>query len=126
MPITKKKYGEYNGCEVFEYTLDNHCGVTAKILNFGGIIKNIMVKDKEGKIRDVVLGHKDFESYKTNSGYYGALIGRFANRLEDGKFEINGTTYNVPCNEERASLHGGRIGFDKKIWNTYNCSCCCC
>jgi len=116
MPITKKKYGEYNGCDVVEYILDNNCGIKASILNYGGIIKNLIVKDKDGVDRDVVLGHKDFEVYKSNPDYYGALIGRFANRLEDSVFELNGTTYHVPVNNGRASLHGGINGFDKKVW----------
>ncbi len=117
MAISKKKYGELNGRDVFEYTLDNKTGVRAVILNFGGVIKNIFIEDKDGNERDVVLGHDNMEQYKTNSGYMGALIGRHANRLHKGEFEINGCKYSAGINDGKNSLHGGIVGFDKKIWD---------
>ena len=117
MAISKKKYGELNGRDVFEYTLDNKTGVRAVILNFGGVIKNIFIKDKDGNERDVILGHDNMEQYKTNNGYMGALIGRHANRLHRGEFEINGNKYNAGINDGKNSLHGGIVGFDKKIWD---------
>lgn len=119
MAISKKKYGMYNDEDVFEYTLDSGNGVKAVILNFGGIIKNLFVTDKNGRTRDIVLGHADMESYKMNDGYMGALIGRYANRLYKGEFEINGKQYNVGINNGQNSLHGGIKGFDKKVWSVY-------
>jgi len=115
MPIVKTKYGEYNGEDVWEYTLKN-TEMTVSILSLGGIIKNIILKGRDGVERDVVLGHADFEAYKTNSGYMGALIGRYANRLDGGEVDIDGEKSYVTLNKGTFSQHGGDIGFDKKLW----------
>ncbi len=116
MSITRKEYGEINGYKVDEYTLDNGF-MSVCILNYGGIIKNIFIPDKNKNIRDVVLGHRDPESYGTNKGYYGALIGRHANRLGGAEFKLGSRNYSLAKNDGKASLHGGNVGFDKKLWN---------
>lgn len=118
MSIVKKLFGiTKSGDEVYCYTLDNGRGLSAEILNFGGIIKNIYVCDASGTKTDVVLGRDDLESYETNDGYLGAAIGRHANRIKDGKFILDGVEYKVGTNEGNNSLHGGIKGFDKKIWS---------
>lgn len=118
MAITKELFGIHsNGDEVYSYLLDGGNGVSVCILNYGGIIKNLYVTDKNGVKTDVVLGRDNMEHYSVNDGYLGALIGRCANRLADGKFTLNGKEYNVGINDGKNSLHGGIVGFDKKIWD---------
>lgn len=116
MAVTKNSFGTLpSGEEVFAYTLDNG-SISAEILTYGGIVKNLYVNDKNGVKTDVVLGRGTLAEYLENDGYLGALIGRHANRIAGGKFELNGREYNVGVNESENSLHGGNIGFDKKIW----------
>ena len=109
-------YTDFNE-EVIQYTLLNDKGCFVKILNYGGIITNINVPDKDGYISNVVFGYENFEDYKTNRAYLGALIGGVAGRISDGKFEINNTSYTLPQNNYTNCLHGGLKGFDKKIWS---------
>lgn len=118
MSITKKSFGHMNdGTEVFSYTLDNNKNVKAEILSYGGIIRSLWVKDKNGEYCDVVLGRDSLEEYFENTGYFGALIGRHANRISCGKFTIGENSYNVGTNEGKNSLHGGHKGFDKYVWD---------
>ncbi len=117
MSVTKSLFGTLKtGEEVYIYTLDNQNGVCAQILNYGGIIRNLYVTDKNGVKTDVVLGRDSLEDYLHNDGYLGALIGRHANRIAKGEFTLNGETYHVGVNEGKNSLHGGHIGFDKRVW----------
>lgn len=118
MSITKKSFGFMpDGKEVFAYTLDNGKNVKAEIITYAGIVKNLWVKDKNGEYVDVVLGRDSLEEYFNNKGCFGALIGRHANRIYRGKFEINGVEYNVGINNGKNSLHGGIKGFDKYVWD---------
>ncbi len=89
----------------------------ATILNYGGIIQSLKIADAAGVQRDVVLGYDDVAGYENNGGYLGALIGRFGNRIEKGKLVIDGTEYDLYCNDRGNHLHGGKVGFDRKIWN---------
>ena len=118
MAITKELFGTLpNGQDITAYLLDNGNGVSARILNYGGIVRNLYVEDKNGVKTDVVLGRETMEDYLNNDGFLGALIGRHANRIAGGEFELNGTKYNVGLNEGKNSLHGGITGFDKKVWS---------
>lgn len=117
MSITKTNFGKTpDGAKVYLYLLDNGKGLSAEIINYGGIIKNLYVTDNKGNKTDVVLGRETLEEYLKNDGYLGALIGRHANRIAQGEFELNDRKYNVGINEGRNSLHGGIAGFDKKVW----------
>lgn len=117
MSITKKEFGIMpDGKKIYEYSLANGT-VTAKIINYGGILTSLCVPDRDGKVTDVVLGRETLEDYLHNDGYLGALIGRHANRIAGGVFTLNGKEYKVGVNEGKNSLHGGNIGFDKKIWS---------
>lgn len=117
MAITKSLYGTLkSGEEVYVYTLDNGKGVSAEILTYGGIIKNLYVTDKNGVKTDVVLGRNTLEDYLENDGYLGAAIGRHANRIARGEFELSGNTYHVGINEGKNSLHGGNTGYDSRVW----------
>lgn len=117
MSVNKRLYGKLpDGSEVFAYTLDNGNGLCAEIINYGGIVTKLIAKDKYGNDRDVVLGRASLEEYLRNDGYIGAAIGRHANRIANGEFELSGTKYKVGINENGNSLHGGVEGFDKKLW----------
>lgn len=119
MSITKKYFGKTNdGTEVHIYTLINSNGMSAEITNYGGIVVSLKVPDKNGNFVDVVLGHDKLEEYFANKPYFGAIIGRFANRIENGSFELNGTEYKVAKNDGENHLHGGIVGFDKVVWNS--------
>jgi len=117
MAVISKVYGQCCGVDVIEYIMTNSCGTTVSVLNRGGIIKNLIVKDKNGKEVDVVLAHKSADVLETNPGYLGSAIGRCANRLAFGKFSVNGEEYSIYKNDNNNSLHGGKIGYDKKTWD---------
>lgn len=119
MSITRNEYGtSKNGEKVYCYTLDNGKGLSAEILTYGGIIKNLYTLDRNGNKIDVVLGRNTMEDYSNNRGYLGALIGRHANRIAGAKFDIDGREYTVGANEKGNSLHGGHEGFDKRVWKS--------
>ncbi|MDO4575562.1 MAG: aldose epimerase family protein [Planctomycetia bacterium] len=107
-----------NGQEVFRYTMVNENGMSVTITNFGARIVNLVVPDKNGAMADVVLGFDHFEDYTKENPYFGAVVGRYGNRICNGQFTLEGKTYNVSKNEKGTTcLHGGNIGFDKKIWS---------
>lgn len=112
MSIEKSQFGEHNGKVVYAYTLINQNGMMAEILNYGGIIRKLIYKNV-----DVVLGRDTMDEYANNEGYFSALIGRNSNRIENSEFELNGKIYKLFANDGRNNIHGGRVGFDKKIWN---------
>ncbi len=107
------------GKEVKLFTLKNANGLVAYITNYGGRIVAINVPDKDGELQDVVLGYDTIDNYIENDGgaYYGAAIGRYGNRIKEGKFSIDGTEYQLPINNGPNSLHGGLEGFDSKVWD---------
>lgn len=117
MKITSKQFGVMpDGHAVQLFSLTNDQGMTVKITNYGGIITSIMVPDRPGNFADVVLGHDSLEGYLNHSRYFGALIGRHANRIAQGQFVLNGVQYQLPINNGRNHLHGGFRGFDKVVW----------
>lgn len=117
MNIQKNHYGKLqDGSPVDIFTLTNSNGMTVKIINYGGTIVSIEVPDKNGKTDDVTLGFDTLEEYCKFSNYFGALIGRHANRIENSKFELNGTVYQLAANDGKNHLHGGNKGFDKVVW----------
>jgi aldose 1-epimerase len=106
-----------DGTPVDLYTLRNRNGVTVKITNFGGRITELHVPDRHGLSGNITLGHPDIEPYTLpNDPFFGALIGRVANRIAGASFEIDGKTYTIPANDGPNALHGGPRGFDKVIW----------
>ncbi len=114
--ITIKRFGgTEDGREVLAFTLTDG-GRQATILNLGGILQSLTVPDKNGAPVDVVLGYPDVAGYETNGGYLGALIGRFGNRIGGGKLTLEGKTYSLYLNDRGNHLHGGKIGFNRKIW----------
>jgi aldose 1-epimerase len=98
------------------YTLKNSNGLEAQITNYGGIVVSLAVPDKNGKLGDVVLGYDTLNDYIGNTPYFGALIGRYGNRIAKGRFKIADIDYQLAQNNGENSLHGGRKGFDKVVW----------
>jgi len=105
-----------DGTSVQLFTLTNLNGVTAQITNYGGIITALNVPDKNGNSEDVVLGFYTLEEYLKKSPHFGCLVGRFGNRIANGKFTLDGVEYQMAINNGPNHLHGGLIGFDKKVW----------
>ncbi len=118
MKIKKEPWGTTSdGKPVFCYTLDNGKGVETKITNYGGIIVSIRVPDRNGVSQDVVLGFDSLQPYLKGHPYFGALVGRVANRIAKGKFVLDGLEYRLAVNNGPNSLHGGIKGFDKVVWD---------
>jgi len=121
--VSKSPFGTTDGQAVDIYTLRNKHGAAANIMTYGGIVTSLKVPDKDGKLVDVVLGYDSLEGYVTNNPYFGALIGRYGNRIGAGKFTLNGTTYTLATNNGPNHLHGGLKGFDKRIWSAKPLKC---
>ena len=105
------------GAEVQLFSLTNDQGMEVKITNYGAIITAVNVPDRNGKVDDVVLGHDTLEGYLNRSRYFGALCGRYANRIARGRFALNGNSYSLAVNNGENHLHGGLKGFDKVVWH---------
>ncbi|TKG93473.1 galactose mutarotase [Puteibacter caeruleilacunae] len=106
-----------DGKEVSLYTLKNSNGLVSQITNYGGRVVNLWVPDREGNFEDIVLGYGSIDGYlKSNEIYYGALIGRYGNRLAQGKFELDGKTYDLAINNGENHLHGGIAGYNNVVW----------
>jgi len=116
--VTKQSFGKTaDGQNIDIYTLRNAHGVEAKITNYGGILVSLKVPDRNGKFDDVVLGFNDLDTYLTkNNPYFGAIIGRYGNRIAKGRFKLNGVEYKLAVNNGENHLHGGVKGFDKVVW----------
>jgi aldose 1-epimerase len=110
-------FGEVDGKKITQYTLTNKAGDEVKIINYGGIVTSWITADKSGNRSSVVLGFDNLDSYLTPPPYFGALIGRFGNRIAGGKFKIGDSTYTLAANNGRNHLHGGNKGFDKVVWD---------
>ena len=104
-----------DGTAVERYTLTNG-RVTAKVLTYGGIVSELHVPDRDGKPGDVVLGFDTLDGYLKGHPYFGATVGRFANRIAGGKFSLDGKDYTLAVNNGPNTLHGGLKGFDKAVW----------
>ena len=120
MTFEKALFGNLpTGEEVYAYTFTANNGASVTILNYGGIVNKLIMPDRDGKLADVICGFDKIEGYLESDGYQGALIGRYGNRIANGKFTLNGKEYTLPLNDNGTkTLHGGNIGFDKKIWDT--------
>ncbi|MGL4980593.1 MAG: aldose epimerase family protein, partial [Fusobacteriaceae bacterium] len=117
MKISKKEFGKLQNKIIFEYTLENSVGMKVKILNYGGIIRELWVENMEGEFQNVVLGFDTFEKYLENVSYLGASIGRVAGRIAGGKFTLNGEIFKLDKNNGENCLHGGKFGFHNRIWS---------
>ena len=115
--VTQRSFGTYENKPVTEYTLTNPDGMQVGILNYGGTVTKIIVPDKQGRMGDVVLGFESFDGYQQkNDPYFGALVGRYANRIAHATFTLDGKIYTLAANNNGNTLHGGNKGFDKVLW----------
>ncbi|MEX2044254.1 MAG: aldose epimerase family protein [Opitutus sp.] len=116
-----KPFGKLpDGRDVHLYTLEDPSGFRADIINYGGIIVRLMAPDRAGRLADVTLGYDDLESYLERGRNFGALVGRVANRIAEGRFTIDGRSYTLPVNTQSggmsSNIHGGQRGFAKVLW----------
>jgi len=117
MEIRKEKFGAILQREVKLYTLKNDQGIEVKLTDFGGIVTHMMLPCRDGSVKDIVLGFANLEQYLQPHPYFGALIGRFGNRIKKGRFRIDDIEYKLAINNLDNHLHGGLVGFDKVIWS---------
>ena len=116
--ITKSPFGNLpDGQEVFLYTFTNTNGLEMKVTNYGGLITSLKTPDRNGVLEDIVLGYDSLAGYLKQSPLFGAIVGRYANRIAKAKFKLEGKEYILANNNGTNSIHGGRIGFDKVVWN---------
>ncbi|EZP50191.1 MULTISPECIES: aldose epimerase family protein [Sphingomonas] len=105
-----------DGTAIEAVTLTAANGVSARVLTYGATLQKLSGPDRDGKIADVLLGYDDAADYAAHPNYFGVTVGRFANRIGGGKFTLDGKTYQLPLNDKVNSLHGGQVGFDKRLW----------
>jgi aldose 1-epimerase len=125
MNIREREYATHpSGGKVREYTVENSRGVSFKAITYGATLTEVNLPDRQGKMDSVILGYDRLEDYMERSPYYGALVGRFANRIAKGRFVLDGKEYSLACNDVYGSgpdavanhLHGGKVGYDKVLW----------
>ncbi len=117
MDIGKQAFGQApDGTPVALYTLTNANGLVAQISNYGGIVVSLTAPDRDGKFEDVVLGFDNVDGYVNHNLYFGAIVGRYANRIAAGRFTLDGVEYKLAQNDGDNHLHGGIRGFDKVVW----------
>ena len=115
--ITTSPFGTLpDGRPVTLYTLTNPSGLVVKVSDFGGIITEIHTPDRDGQLADIALGYDTLQPYTEDSPYFGALIGRYGNRIANGQFELDGKPVQLSVNNDGNHLHGGTAGFDRKLW----------
>jgi aldose 1-epimerase len=118
--ISRERFGEHQGREVSRFTLKSDGGLTARITDYGGILTEMHVPDRAGKTRDVVLGFDTLAAYLAGHPFFGALVGRYANRIANARFTLGGRAYPLNANQGPDfihHLHGGKVGFDKRVWD---------
>ena len=115
--ISEAEFGTMpDGTKISIFTLTNSNGIEAKIINFGGVITSVKTPGKNGEFTNIVYGFDTLQPYLDGTPYFGALIGRYGNRIGNAKFELNGESYQLDVNDGNNHLHGGSIGFDKRVW----------
>jgi aldose 1-epimerase len=116
--ITRSEFGKLeDGTTVSLFTLSNSNKMEVQVMNYGATITSIKVPDQAGVVEDVALGFDSFEPYLKGHPFFGSVVGRYGNRIADGKFELDGVSYNLAQNNNGNHLHGGLKGFDKQLWD---------
>ena len=114
--VTRQDFGQADGKPVYLYTLTNKKGDQVKISTYGGVITSWVSPDKNGVKSSIVLGFDSLSGYLAKPPYFGALVGRYGNRIANGKFKLGDSTYTLAKNNGKNHLHGGLKGFDKQVW----------
>jgi aldose 1-epimerase len=121
--LKKSAFGKTkDGQPVDLYTLTNAAGMEVAINNYGGVVVSIKTPDRNGKFADVVLGFDNFDGYLNNAPFFGALVGRYGNRIAKARFTLDGHEYHLAANDNGNTLHGGLKGFDKRVWKAKDVS----
>lgn len=107
-----------SGRPVYAYKINNAAGLSAKVIEYGSILVSLKVPDKNGEVEDIVLGYDNLQDYIADQSYFGAIVGRYANRIADGEFTLDGKKYKLTKNDNGNHLHGGRKGLHKVIWKS--------
>jgi len=121
-PMTKQNWGRSADGQIDLYTLKNAKGMEARIMNYGAIVVSLTAPDRSGKYEDVLLGFDSVDGYLKTHPYFGAVVGRYGNRIAKGKFTLNGVEYTLATNNGPNALHGGLKGFDKQLWTAKDVS----
>jgi aldose 1-epimerase len=114
--VQKSDFGKVDGQATSLYTLRNSHGTEVAITNYGAAVVSIKVPDKKDQFADVALGYDNVDGYVTDKSYFGATVGRYANRIAKGRFTLDGETHQITLNDGPNALHGGKVGFNKRIW----------
>lgn len=117
MKIKKRPFGMVDGKPVDLFVLENSNHLEMKVTNYGGIVVSLVVPDRDGNMDDIVLGYNQLEAYVKHNPYFGAIIGRYGNRIGNAQFTLEGQKYTLAKNEGENNLHGGIKGFDKVVWD---------
>lgn len=119
MAVQKELFGKTpEGKEIYRYWLENSGGIKAGVINYGAILVNLFVPDKDGKVDDVVLGYDNLEGYLEHNNFFGATVGPNANRIADAKFTLNGKTYQLDVNDGANNLHSHlELGYHRRVWD---------
>lgn len=118
MAITQKPFGQTrDGQAVTLYTMTNGAGASVSVINYGGIVTSICVPDKNGVLADVALGFDSIDGYLIDHGSMGDTVGRYGNRIAEGRFTLDGVSYQLACNNGANHLHGGNVGFSQRMWD---------
>jgi len=112
----REPFGAVDGIAVEQFILANSNGIEVRAISYGGIITSIVTPDQDGVIADIVLGFDKLDGYVASDPYFGAIIGRYANRIANARFMVEGVEHHLAANDGRHHLHGGAAGFDKMIW----------
>jgi aldose 1-epimerase len=114
--IGKASFGRVGAESVEIYTLTNVHGIEARVMTYGAALVSVKTPDRAGHLENIVLGFDTLAPYLAGVPYFGATVGRYANRIANGRFSLDGKTYELPQNDGPNSLHGGTVGFDKRVW----------
>ena len=115
-PITQAPFGQADGQQIELYRLTNAHGIEARIMTYGATLVSLKTPDRTGAMQNIILGFDTLTAYLAGVPYFGATVGRYANRIANARFELDGETYQLSRNDGPNSLHGGARGFDKRIW----------
>ena len=114
--ISRSLFGDFDGTPVHAYAVTTDGGLRARLIDFGARLVELHVPDRSGTFADIVLGFDDLSSYASSDAYFGATCGRYGNRIARGRFDLHGQRVQLDCNEGLNHVHGGRDGFDRKVW----------